>query len=232
MNQRVNEYNQPIGGEVVNWKKRKLPGDMRYVGKYTIITRLSCIHFEDLYIAYENTAPHNWTYLMDDIPQNDEEFEQLLVGKMENAEKVYYVVMNKETNKPLGMFALMRIDPENGVIEVGDVNFSDQLKGTKMSTEAHQLLAQYVFEELQYRRYEWKCDSLNAPSIRAAKRLGFTYEGTFRKAVIYKNRLRDTCWFSMLKEEWPHHKQAITNWLKEDNFDDQGVQIRKLASFK
>lgn len=101
-----------------------------------------------------------------------------------------------------------------------------------MSTEAHQLLAMYVFEELQYRRYEWKCDSLNAPSIQTAKRLGFTYEGTFRNAVIYKNRSRDTSWFSMLIEEWPIHKQAFTQWLTEENFDKKGIQIQKLESFK
>jgi len=232
MNQRVNEYNQPIGEEVSNWGKRKFPADMCYVGNYTIVTRLSRIHLKELYSAYKNSDPSNWTYLTDELPQNYEEFEQTLLKKIESTISVCYVVLNKETNKPLGVFSLMRIGQENGVIEVGNVNFSDRLKRTRMSTEAHQLLAMYVFEELQYRRYEWKCDSLNAPSIQTAKRLGFTYEGTFRNAVIYKKRSRDTCWFSMLIEEWPLHKQAITQWLAEENFDGKGVQIQKLESFK
>lgn len=115
---------------------------------------------------------------------------------------------------------------------VGNINFSDALRRTRMSTEAHYLLALYAFEELQYRRYEWKCDSLNAPSIQTAKRLGFKYEGTFRNAVIYKNRSRNTNWFSMVIEEWPLHKQALTQWLAEENFDDKGVQVQRLEAFK
>ena len=232
MNQRRNEYNQPIGEEVDNSEKRKFPTDMCYVGKYTIVKRLSHIHIKDLYNAYKVSSPSNWTYLPEEYPKDYEEFEQTLLKKIENTETIFYVVLNKETNKPFGIFSLMRVDPENGVIEVGHVNFSDALKRTRMSTEAHQLLAMYVFEELQYRRYEWKCDSLNAPSIQTAKRLGFTYEGTFRNAVIYKNRSRDTSWFSMLLEEWPLHKQAFTQWLAEENFDKKGVQIQKLESFK
>lgn len=232
MNQRINEYNQPIGEELSNWAKRKYPTDMCYVGKYTVVKRLSHSHLKELYSAYKNSSPSNWTYLPDEPPKNYEEFEQILLKKIESTISVFYVVLNKETNEPLGIFSLMRIDQENGVIEVGNVNFLDGLKRTRMSTEAHQLLAIYVFEELQYRRYEWKCDSLNAPSIQTAKRLGFTYEGTFRNAVIYKNRSRNTCWFSMLKEEWPLHKQALTQWLAEENFDDNGVQIQKLESFK
>ncbi len=141
-------------------------------------------------------------------------------------------MLNKETKQPLGIFSLMRIDQENGVIEVGHINFSVALRKTRMSTEAHYLLALYVFEGLQYRRYEWKCDSLNAPSNKTAKRLGFQYEGTFRNNQIYKQRSRNTNWFSMLKEEWSFHKQAITQWLAEENFDDNGVQIQKLEAFK
>jgi RimJ/RimL family protein N-acetyltransferase len=232
MNQRINEYDQPIGEELSNWQKRKFPTDMYYVGKYTIVTRLSRTHIKDLYNVYKVSHPSNWTYLPDVPPQNYETFEQTLLEKIENREHIYYAVLNKETNKALGIFSLMRIDQANGVIEVGNVNFSDALKRTRMSTEAHYLLAKYVFEELQYRRYEWKCDSLNAPSIQTSKRLGFTYEGTFRNAVIYKNRSRNTSWFSMLIEEFPLHKQAFTHWLAEENFDDKGVQVQRLESYR
>lgn len=232
MTQRVNEYNQPIGKEMVDWQKRELPTDMRYVGKYTIVTRLAIQQIDALYETYQNSSPSNWTYLSDECPQSYEEFKQLFLKKIEDVKNIFYVVINKENDQPLGIFSLMRIDPENGVIEVGNVNFSDALKRTRISTEAHYVLATYVFEELQYRRYEWKCDSLNAPSIKTAKRLGFTYEGMFRNAVIYKNRSRDTSWFSMLAEEWPSRKQAFEQWLAEDNFDENGVQIQKLESFK
>lgn len=150
---------------------------------------------------------------------------------MKNPACVYYVVLNKETNSPLGVLSLMRINPANGVIEVGDVHFSDALKRTTISTEAHFLLARYVFEKLQYRRYEWKCDALNAPSVQAAKRLGFTFEGTFKHVVIYKNRMRDTSWFAMLAEDWPHYKTAYLNWLAPENFDDTGMQIKKIQDF-
>ncbi|MFD4706670.1 GNAT family N-acetyltransferase [Gottfriedia sp. NPDC058432] len=232
MNQRINKYNQPIGEELSNWEIREFPSDMYYVGKHTIVTRLSRTHTKDLYNAFKISNPSNWTYLTDEPPLNYENFEQTLLEKIESSTQIYYAVINKETNKPLGIFSLMRIDQTNGVIEVGSINFSDALRRTIISTEAHYLLAKYVFEELQYRRYEWKCDSLNAPSIKTAKRLGFSYEGTFRNNVIYKNRSRSTTWFSMLIEEWPLHKQALTQWLAEENFDEEGIQIQKLESFK
>lgn len=232
MNQRINEYNQPIGEELSNWQKRKSPSDMYYVGKYTIVTRLSRTHTKELYNAYKNSNPSNWTYLTDEPPHNYEEFEQTLLEKIESSTQIFYAVLNKETNKPLGIFSLMRINEEGGVVEVGSINFSDALRRTTISTEAHYLLAKYVFEELQYRRYEWKCDSLNTPSIKTAKRLGFKYEGTFRNDVIYKNRSRSTNWFSMLIEEWPLHKQAFTQWLSVENFDDKGNQVQRLETFR
>lgn len=232
MNQKINKFDQQIGEELSNWQIRKFPSDMYYIGEYTIVTRLSRTHIKELYNAFKNSHPSNWTYLPEEPSNNYEEFEQTLLEKIESPTHIYYAVLNKETNEPLGYFSLMRIDQANGVVEVGHVNFSDALRRTRMSTEAHYLLAMYVFEELQYRRYEWKCDSLNAPSIQTAKRLGFTYEGTFRNAVIYKNRSRNTSWFSMLIEEWPLHKQALTQWLSKNNFDDKGVQVQRLEVFK
>ena len=134
--------------------------------------------------------------------------------------------------EPLGIFSLMRIDQNNGVIEVGHVHFSDALRKTRISTEAHYLLARYVFEELRYRRYEWKCDALNAPSNQTARRLGFQFEGTFRNNIVYKQRTRSTNWFSMLQEEWPQRKQAFLRWLSADNFDEQGRQRQKIEAFR
>lgn len=135
-----------------------------------------------------------------------------------------------QTGKSIGTFALMRIDPDNRVIEVGWVIYSPQLAQTRIATEAQFLLAQYVFETLQYRRYEWKCDSLNAPSRKAAERLGFIFEGIFRQAQVYYGRNRDTAWFSMLDCEWAEKKKRLQQWLSEDNFDENGQQKCALSA--
>lgn len=205
---------------------------MYYVGKHTVVTRLAVAHIEGLYEHFQNSHPSNWTYLPEDYPENYKEFKQIVQSKAESSTPLFYVVINKDNNEPLGFFSLMRVDPNNGVIEVGHINFSDTLRKTRMSTEAHFLLASYVFDELQYRRYEWKCDALNAPSKKTAERLGFQYEGTFRNSVIYKQRSRDTSWFSMLREEWPIYKNAMKQWLAEENFDEQGNQIQSLEAFR
>ena len=144
----------------------------------------------------------------------------------------FFGIWDKEHSKVLGTLALMRNDRQNGVIEVGYVIYSQQLKKSIQATEAQYLLAKYVFETLGYRRYEWKCDSLNEPSKLAAKRLGFEYEGTFRQAVVYKNRNRDTSWFSMLDCEWERNKKRLEKWLSPDNFDQDGKQLLSLNDLK
>jgi RimJ/RimL family protein N-acetyltransferase len=126
----------------------------------------------------------------------------------------------------------MRIDPANGVVEVGHVMFSPLLKRTPISTEAQFLMMQHAFDTLGYRRYEWKCDALNAPSIQAATRLGFTAEGIFRQALVYKGRNRDTAWFSILDSEWPALRSAFQRWLAPDNFDAAGQQRATLAQLR
>jgi RimJ/RimL family protein N-acetyltransferase len=122
----------------------------------------------------------------------------------------------------------MRNDMANRVIEMGWVIYSDALQRTRMATEAQYLVMKYVFEEMQYRRYEWKCDHLNVSSHQAALRLGFTYEGTFRQALVNKGRNRDTDWFSMLDYEWEKNKQRLEKWLSDDNFTEDGQQIVSL----
>jgi len=126
--------------------------------------------------------------------------------------------------QPLGVASLMRIDPANGVIEVGNINFAPALSRTRAATEAMYLLMRRAFDELGYRRYEWKCDALNVPSRQAAARLGFTYEGTFRQAITYKGRNRDTAWFSILDSEWPRLRAGFEQWLAPSNFDAQDQQ--------
>ena len=159
---------------------------------------------------------------------NLEELMVALKQMIERKDRFYYAIIDKATGKALGTFSLMRIDQANRVIEVGAVTFSPALKHTRMGTEAQFLLARYVFEELNYRRYEWKCDALNLPSRKAAERLGFIYEGTFRQAVIYKGRTRDTDWLSMIDKDWPKVKDRLEIWLSPENFDKNGRQYKSL----
>lgn len=132
----------------------------------------------------------------------------------------------------VGMASYMRIDERNGSVEVGSVAHGPAMARTSMATEAHYLMAKHIFDDLGYRRYEWKCHNDNAPSHAAAKRLGFTFEGIFRQHVISKGANRDTAWYSMLDSEWPHRRAAFEAWLSPDNFDASGKQIRTLATLQ
>ena len=172
-----------------------------------------------------------WTYLFQNPAQSQEEWSKLLEQMLAAQDRFHYAIVDKESGKALGTFALMRIDRNNRVIEVGSVTYSPKLKRTRLATEAQYLLARYVFEELEYRRYEWKCDALNQPSRRAAERLGFTYEGRFRQALVYKGRNRDTDWLSMIDRDWPAVKSRLEKWLSPDNFDEKGQQIKALSDF-
>jgi RimJ/RimL family protein N-acetyltransferase len=145
---------------------------------------------------------------------------------------MHFAVVDLNTGKAVGTLALMRQDPTNGVVEVGYVAFSPRLKQTPLASEAQFLLLSYVFEGLRYRRYEWKCDSLNAPSRKAARRLGFTFEGIFRQAVVYKGRSRDTAWYSIIDSERPEIGKALRAWLHPGNFDADGWQRRPLSDMR
>ena len=141
-----------------------------------------------------------------------------------------HAIVERRSGRAVGVASLMRVDPAPGVIEVGGINYAPPLQRTPAATEAMFLMMRRVFDELGYRRYEWKCDALNAPSRAAALRLGFRYEGMFRQATVYKGRNRDTCWFSILDSEWPALKTRFERWLDPDNLDAEGHQKRNLAS--
>ena len=148
------------------------------------------------------------------------------------ADPIHFAVIDQQTDQPIGSLALMRIDAKNGVVEVGHVHFSPLLSRTAMATEAHWLLMHYVFATLGYRRYEWKCNSLNEPSRRAALRLGVQYEGRFRQALVIQGLNRDTDWVSIIDCEWPQIDRAMRQWLAADNFSAAGQQLRTLESFR
>lgn len=225
----VNEYGQMIGEPVDN-TPGVLPSLVRIEGQYTIIEALSVEkHAEDLLAVYGPDSPRDmWTYLFQESVEDMKELVNLLNQMLARKDRFFYAILDRETGKALGTFSLMRIDQANRTIEVGAVTFSPALKQTRMGTEAHYLLARYVFEELHYRRYEWKCDALNLSSRKVAERLGFVYEGTFRQAVIYKGRTRDTDWLSMIDKDWPRVKARFEVWLHPENFDKNGQQIKSL----
>ena len=225
----VNEYGQMIG-EPVDDTPGVLPSLVRIEGRYTIIEALSVEkHAEDLLSGYGPDTPREmWTYLFQESVEDMKELVNLLNQMLARKDRFFYAILDRETGKALGTFSLMRIDQNNRVVEVGTVIFSPKLRGTRIGTEAQYLLARYIFEELNYRRYEWKCDALNFPSRKAAERLGFVYEGTFRQAVIYNGRTRDTDWLSMIDKDWPQVKARLETWLAPKNFDKNGQQIKSL----
>ncbi|MPW15587.1 GNAT family N-acetyltransferase [Paraburkholderia sp. CNPSo 3157] len=232
MGQRVNEYGQPIGEPMPNWRPAKAPGDQSMTGRYCRLERVNVErHLDDLYDAY-SAAPdaRDWTYLSVGPFDTREAYRDCLTALAASHDPLHYAVIDLATGKAVGTLSLMRIDKTNGVIEVGFVVFSQRLQKTRMATEAIFLLMQRVFDDLGYRRFEWKCDALNAPSRAAAARFGFTFEGIFRQAVTYKGRNRNTAWFSIIDSEWPALRAGFAEWLDEANFDAQGTQRRTLQA--
>jgi len=148
------------------------------------------------------------------------------------SDPLFYAILDRPGDDPLGVASYLRIDPPMGSIEIGHLSFSPALQRSTTATEALYLMIRHVFDDLGYRRCEWKCDRLNAPSVAAAKRLGFRYEGTFRQAVVTKGRNRDTAWFSILDREWPALGAALEAWLDPGNFDGDGRQRRRLADLR
>ncbi len=173
-----------------------------------------------------------WTWFREGPYADEESFHASVTARQTAADLVFFAIVPKAAGKAAGWASYMRMEPTHGVIEVGSILFSPALKRTTAATEAMYLMARHVFEELGYRRYEWKCHAENLPSRRAAERLGFTYEGVFRQHMVIKGRNRDTAWFSMLDREWPARKRAFEAWLAPENFDAEGRQRRSLESFR
>jgi RimJ/RimL family protein N-acetyltransferase len=181
--------------------------------------------------AANSEAPdyRSWTYLTAEGFANAGSYARWLGEVSAGDDSLFHAIIDSASGCAVGVAAYLRIDPANGAIEVGHINYSPRLKRTRAATEAMFLMMRRAFDELGYRRYEWKCDNLNEPSRRAAARLGFQFEGIFRQAVVYKDRNRDTAWFSILDSEWPVLRGAYEKWLAPDNFDEQGHQRHALA---
>ncbi|MBD2796397.1 GNAT family N-acetyltransferase [Xenorhabdus sp. 18] len=227
-----NKHGQSIGLEITHWTPRKYPTLSLIVGQYCRLERISHFnHSDSLYLSYQmKQDDRDWTYISVG-PFSERSVFDKYIDKLESSQNsLHYAIIDSLNGNALGTLALMRIDPQNGTIEIGHVIYSPELKKTRIATEAQFLLMKYAIEQLGYRRYEWKCDALNESSRMAAIRLGFTFEGIFRNAIVYKNRSRDTAWYSIINKEWPILKNAFEEWLSPLNFDDNGVQLSRLSA--
>ncbi|WP_271273646.1 GNAT family N-acetyltransferase [Aliamphritea hakodatensis] len=229
------DHNQmPVGEPVDNWQPRPFPPHTVMQGHYCRLEPLDIDrHTEDLFNAFAaDPSGKGWTYLFSEPFTDRVTFNQWLETTCTGQDPLFFTVIDESTNKAVGMASYLRITPEMGVIEVGHIHFSTLMQRTPVSTEAMFLMMQRVFDELGYRRYEWKCDSRNEPSKKAAARLGFTFEGIFRQAILYKGRNRDTAWLSVIDKEWPALKKAFQLWLAPENFDAKGQQHQSLQEMQ
>jgi RimJ/RimL family protein N-acetyltransferase len=222
----------PIGPSIDSHSAKR-PERVTLEGRWiTLVPLDAAAHAEALYEGSNGDAARQavWTYLFNGPFATPADFAADIDAKAKAADPHYFAIVDNASGRAVGYESLMRIDPPNRVIEVGGIMYAPSMQRTPGGTEAQYLLARYVFDELGYRRYEWKCNALNAPSRRAAERFGFTFEGIFRQHMIVKGRNRDTAWFAMLDGEWPARKAAYERWLAPDNFDSGGRQKVALSA--
>ena len=226
----LNTFNQEVGEALPDFTSGNLPNITILKGNYCTLEHIDAIkHLNDIADFYwKNAVESDWTYFFDEPYTSLESVRKCLKEYESSSDPYFFAIRDKESSRVLGTIALMSIKPNFRSIEMGCVMYSSKLQRTRAATEAQYLVMSYVFEKLGYRRYEWKCDSLNLPSARAAKRLGFQYEGRFRNAVVYKGRSRDTDWFSIIDSEWQTKKLRLESWLSPRNFDDKGNQKKAL----
>jgi RimJ/RimL family protein N-acetyltransferase len=228
-----NEFGQPVGDPVVGWEPRPRPEPVALPGRYVRVVPLTSAHYADLFRAL--CGPDDgplWTYRPIPRPSSLADLWMHLARLLESPTDVTFALVPTEgehAGRPAGLASYLRVEPATGQIEIGGVLFARALQQTRAATEAIHLLMRHALDDLGYRRLEWKCDSLNEPSRRAAARLGFTYEGRFRRHMITQGRNRDTDWFSVIDEEWPRVRAAQERWLDPANFDEHGRQRSSLS---
>jgi RimJ/RimL family protein N-acetyltransferase len=228
-----NELETSLSENLQDWKPRPRPERIILDGRYVRLEPLDAAkHGERLYeMATAQDAEGRFRWLFDNKPQTRADFQPWLDKSAASEDPLFFVVIDKASGKMAGRQTLMRIDPNFGVIEIGNIYWSDIVSRKPAATEAQFLFARYIFE-LGYRRYEWKCNNRNDPSKRAAERFGFKFEGIFRQHMVTKGENRDTAWYSIIDKEWPALKQAYDAWLDPSNFDAAGQQKRKLEDFR
>jgi RimJ/RimL family protein N-acetyltransferase len=216
------------GQDLNHWKGAPAPAPVTLEGRYVTLEPLDATrHTAAIWKAVEG-HDELWAWLAEGPFATEPELMSAIEKKQSAPGFVFLAIVPRATEQAAGWASMMRPDPANGVIEVGNILYSPPLQRTREATEAMFLMARHVFEDLGYRRYEWKCNALNEPSRRAAARLGFTFEGIFRQHMVVKGQNRNTAWFSMLDSEWPARTRAFEAWLEPGNFDDTARQRRKL----
>jgi RimJ/RimL family protein N-acetyltransferase len=230
---RCNGLGQPVGPALPDWRPPPWPSPGPLQGHYCVIEPLDPDrHARSLYAA--NGQDHEqrmWTYLFSGPYASFDEYHGWLARQARGTDPSFRAFVSRDTGEATGIGAFMRIEPAAGSIEVGHIALSPVLQRSVAATEAMYLMMRHAFD-LGYRRYEWKCDSLNEKSRRAAERLGFTFEGLFRQATVYKGRSRDTAWYSVIDLEWPMLREAFERWLDRANFDAAGVQRARLGDIR
>jgi len=224
---RLNEFGQAVGKPVAGWAARQRLPDIVLTGRTCQVTPYGPEHAAPLFAAYAADDGRMWTYMP--------------FGPFDDADALHASIMDYQDNRgfhtfvilaegrAIGHLSYLRYDLANGAVEVGGVSFSPALQRSTVATEAQYLMMKHAFDH-SYRRYEWKCDQLNGPSNRAALRLGFQFEGTFRNAVVYRGRRRDTCWYAVIVEDWPFVRARLEAWLDPANFDADGMQRQALKA--
>ncbi len=232
MDVRTNALGQPIGSTLAAWTAAARPPRTALEGRFCRLEPVDLeAHAGDLFAAFrEDREGRIWTYLAYGPFEREDDFRAWMRAACLGEDPLFHAIVEQQSGRALGVASLLRIEPGPGVIEVGHINYGPRLQRTAAATEAMYLLMRRVFAELGYRRYEWKCDALNAGSRRAAERLGFHPEGLFRQATMYKGRNRDTAWFSILDGEWPGLEAAYEEWLDGANFDAEGRQKASLGA--
>ena len=226
---RTNEFGQPIGEPLEGWTAPALPPPSSLVGDHVTLEPLAVAHVDGLWTALRAAPGSLWTYLaVGPFASRDALAGWIAAFAADEQIAPYAVVVD---GRPVGLLSYLRMDPAMGCIEIGWIVYSPALQRTTAATETIHLLLAHAFD-LGYRRVEWKCDVLNAPSRAAADRYGFTYEGTFRHAAHYKDRNRDTAWYSITDREWPALDRAFRDWLAPNNFDTDGAQRRSLREHR
>jgi len=222
---------QPIGFSIGDWTPPVRPPAEPMIGRYCRLERLDADRDgQSLFDAYAlDSEGRNWTYLPHGPFENYAEFHIWLSGMAKLDDPFFFTIIDTESQTSVGIASYLRITPPAGSIEVGHIHYSPLLQRTPAATEAMYLMMKQAFA-LGYRRYEWKCDALNAPSRMAAQRLGLSYEGIFRQATVYKQRNRDTAWYATIDREWPDLKQAFEQWLDPNNFDNDRNQKTRLST--
>ena len=229
---RTNNLGQPIGAPVPEFSGARRPELVPLEGRFCRLEKLTGAHSQALYEALRADETGGlWTYLSESPPADLGELKEWVERVSDKPDRAYYALVERSSGRCLGRAAYLRIAPEAGSIEVGSILYSPRLQRTPMSTEVMYLMMQHAFDVLGYRRYEWKCDSLNEPSRHAAERLGFSYEGTFRQALVYKQRNRDTAWYAIIDRDWPAIRRGYEAWFDPANFDKEGRQKQSLATF-